>query len=573
MVPEQIEDIYALAPMQQGMLFDFLRAPEAGFYCDQTSYRLRGEFKAAAFEQAWQEVIQRHACLRSAFLWQGINSPVQVVSRQVKGAMQHFDWRAFNESEKKEKLETFLREDRRRGFDLTVMPLLRLSLLRLEDDLYEFVYSHYHGITDGWSNALILKEVAARYEGHCNGRQIQLPAPSAYRDFIAWIQEQDLDAAEAFWKERISTFSNQSAIDLGQRPSAGEQASKTELVQSLAADLSSRLNEVARKRFVTLNTIIQAAWAILLSRYADREDVIFGSTVSGRPPGIRGIETMVGLFINTLPTFVTGEAPGKNIRFFVRLQADQAEAYQYQYTSLAEIYRWSEATTTAPLFNSLLVFQNFSTDAFERAFTSNTSTAGERTVNLAVEAVIASETRPYPLTLVVYTDRNIGMTLTCNDGSFTQSALARLLRQITNILEQLAGGSDCAVGDLTLSSPEERSYLLQECNATRCSWARFYSVHQVFADWARRSPAAIAAIYDGQQITYQELNTRANRLALYLQQLGIGPDSRVALCVHRSIEMITACWRFLKPEPPMSRSILRIRPSELPGFWMMRRSW
>ncbi|MDQ1558188.1 MAG: hypothetical protein QOD32_1248, partial [Pyrinomonadaceae bacterium] len=299
----EIADIYPLSPMQQGMLFLALNAPGSGMYVEQVTYTLRGELDLAAFERAWQHAAARHAVLRTSLLWEDAGEPLQIVEQEVKVPFAREDWCALPHAEQETRLRAYLEADRRRGFDLAHAPLFRLAIFRVDTGAYRVVFTHHHVILDGWSIAVLLDEVIAAYGAYAAGDIPRLPEPRPYRDYIEWIVSQDQDAAEHFWRERLAGFAEPTLI----KPTpAGKsiEGSKEELRVTLSDELSGRLSELARASQVTLNTIVQGGWGLLLSRYVGRPDVVFGATVSGRPPALAGVEQMIGLFINTLPVRV-----------------------------------------------------------------------------------------------------------------------------------------------------------------------------------------------------------------------------------------------------------------------------
>ncbi|RMF35672.1 MAG: non-ribosomal peptide synthetase, partial [Chloroflexi bacterium] len=286
MDPRNIEDIYPLSPMQQGMLFHSLYAPETGVYFEQSSWTLRGPLDVPAFERAWQQVMDRHPVLRTAFLWEGLEEPLQVVYRRVDLPLEKLDWRGLPEAEQAERLAAFLQADRERGFNLAEPPLIRLTLIRTAEEAYQFVWSHHHSLMDGWSQPILVREVFTLYEALRRGQIISLPPARPYRDYIAWLQAQDRAKAEAFWREMLAGFTAPTPLTVDvpparSRPAEGQDDYAMQRIL-LPAETRAALDALARKHQLTLNTLVQGAWALLLSRYSGEDDVVFGATVSGR---------------------------------------------------------------------------------------------------------------------------------------------------------------------------------------------------------------------------------------------------------------------------------------------------
>src|SRR5690349_11902101 len=343
-MPENIEDIYELSPMQQGLLFDSLLAPDSGAYNLQLRCLLRGELNLEAFEHAWQRVVDRHASLRTSFHWEELDKPLQLVSEQAKLPLEYLDWRAVSTAEQREMIDQFLRTDYRRGFDLTTAPLMRLTLIRLDDDLHQFVWSYHHIVTDGWSGPLIFKEVFTFYRAHCERREVSLAPSRPYGDYIAWLQEQDPARAELFWRQMLKGFTAPNILQIEQ--TAGVQSESDErdaqCQLKLSVETTAALRRATQQHKLTLNTIVQGVWAILLARYSGKADVVFGAVVSNRPPEVPGIEEMVGVFINTLPVRAQIAWDEPVIAWLTELQRHTARARQYEYTPLVQVQGWSD---------------------------------------------------------------------------------------------------------------------------------------------------------------------------------------------------------------------------------------
>src|SRR5215472_13589791 len=299
---QNIEDIYELSPLQQGMLFHTLYDPSLGEYIEQESFPLDGPIDIPILARAWRRVVERHPVLRSSFHWEGLEKPVQVVHRNVQLPFEIQNWRNLSLGEQKERLEAYLKLDRERGFDLSKAPLIRVTIIE-QTDFVQFVLSFHHILLDGWSGSLITEEVWKLYESYCEGRDLQLPPARPYSDFIAWLQRQDLNKAEKFWRRVLKGFSSPTRFGIDDTKHIIHKTVEDQGEQSirLVKETTAALQRLARENGLTMNTIIQGAWAILLSRYGGDNDVVFGSVVSGRPPELAGVESMVGLFINTLP--------------------------------------------------------------------------------------------------------------------------------------------------------------------------------------------------------------------------------------------------------------------------------
>jgi NRPS condensation-like uncharacterized protein len=276
----RVEDIYPLAPMQQGMLFHSLYAPASGTYFEQMNCRLAGGLDVDAFKRAWQRAIERHAVLRTAFVWEGLDEPLQVVLREAASPFKELDWSGLPPSEQQARLEALLASERAAGFDLSRPPLMHLILIRLGAEAYEFIWSHHHALLDGWCVSILLKEVFELYRAFGAGEELRLEPAASYRDYIAWLKRQDLGRAERFWRETLKGFESPTRLTGADAEAEDEGFERAVEEVQLPAELSAQLQALARQNQLTLNTLMQGAWALLLSRYSGERDVLFGV---GRP--------------------------------------------------------------------------------------------------------------------------------------------------------------------------------------------------------------------------------------------------------------------------------------------------
>ncbi len=539
-----IEAVYNLSPMQQGMLFHSLLAPESGVYCEQLTCTLLGPLNVAAFEQAWQQAAVRNPVLRTAFAWKRLEKPVQAVQRNVQLAVTHVDWRDLTADQQAVQFEAYLAADRRQGFDLSRAPLIRLALIRVGEQAYRLAWSHHHILLDGWSMPLLLREVFSLYAGYAQGRAAPLPPTRPYRDYITWLQGQDLATAEAFWRRTLAGFGAPTPLVVGRE--TGQQGTAEQEIQ-LSVDSSAALQTMARQHGLTLSTLIQTAWGLLLSRYSRERDVVFGATVSGRPPTLPGAEEMIGLFINTLPVRIQADPDAALLTWLQRVQADLAEMRQFEHSPLVQVQSWSDIPRDTPLFESILVFENYPVDTAlrEQFGGANTALSG-----LQIRDIRSREQTNYPLTAVSGPGQQIGLKLSYDRSRFDGSTIARMLDHWRTLLEGMAATPQARLADLPMLTAAEQEQLLFRWNATDQP-ADDLLAHQAFEAQAACTPDTPALIFVPEAgpevtLTYAELNARANQLAHHLRSLGVGPESIVGLMVERSPEMIIGLLGILK---------------------------
>ncbi|HEX5748907.1 MAG TPA: non-ribosomal peptide synthase/polyketide synthase [Archangium sp.] len=534
---DNIENLYPLSPLQQGMLFHVLQEQGSGLYFNQLSCELRGALNLPAFTEAWRRAVAAFSILRTAIVWEDVDEPLQVVLNEVELPLEQEDWRGTPAAAQEARFTAWLEADRRRGVDLGTPPLLRLSLLRTGDAAYRFVFSHHHILLDGWSVPLLIKQVFVLYESLVRGFTPRVEQSRPYGDYIEWIQERGLEESERFWRRSLAGFSEPTALGRGFPGLDGSPVSgRASRRIHLSAATTEALNALARQQGLTLNTVVQGAWALLLGHHAGTKDVVFGTTVSGRPPELSGVEGMVGLFINTLPVRVRLPADEPVVTWLKNLQAWLLEMRQHEHSPLVKVQRWSDVPPGTPLFESLLVFENYPVDA---ALTASLP-------SLEVRDVRAVEADHHPLTLTAVPGRELRLELAHECARFDAAHIERMLGQLRHLLESMATWPERPLAGLPLLSERERHQLLVEWNDTRADYPRGRCIHQLVEAQVERTPDAVAVEFEGQRLTYRELDRRANQLAHALRERGVGPETRVGLCVERSLEMAVGLLGILK---------------------------
>jgi amino acid adenylation domain-containing protein/non-ribosomal peptide synthase protein (TIGR01720 family) len=588
-----IEDIYPLTPLQQGILFHTLYAPRSGVYLGQMSWLLRGEFEVGAFERAWQQVIAEHTILRTAFVWQELTEPLQIVFQQVKLPLNILDWRNRSPEQQEAELAAFLQADRAQGFDVGQAPLMRLTLVRLSETRTQVIWTHHHLLLDGWSVSLVLQEVLDRYAAEQQGLSLQYEERRPYRDYISWLQEQGDQSAEAYWRQTLAGIATPTPLGVDRR-SLKHQSVASGLVPQVYAEevlqvesqTTAQWQEYARRQRITLNTLVQAAWALILSRYSGQEDVVFGNVVAGRPPELAGVEHMTGLFINTLPVRVQVHDDDEVGAWLKQLQEQQLTQQSYEYSSLLQVQGWCRRSHRAgpdgradpdgwtgpdgmprehELFESLLVFENYPVQV---------ALAERKSQSLEVEAVQIVEQTNYPLTILVvpgarrdlqtaapYDEQGLPLSapqplllrVSYNCQRFERATIERMLGHIYNCLQQLVASPEQKLAEISILTEREHKQTLLEWNETTRPIPADLCAHQLFEQQVEHTPDAIAMTFGDDvpygftpHLTYQQLNDHANQLAYRLQQEYIGPEGLVGVCLERSLELVVTLLAILK---------------------------
>ncbi len=532
-----LQDVYPLSPLQQGMLYHSLSARRPGVDVEQILCTLREELDVAAFERAWQRAAQRHDILRTSFRWEGLTGPRQEVHRSVHVPLQQEDWRALSPPELAARFEDFLNADRQRGCDLTAAPLMRLALLRTGELAYRLVWTFHHLLLDGRAFALLLNEVFALTEAFSRGEDLDLQPPRPYRGYIDWLQRLDLSHAEQFWRQHLKGFTAATPLVVGKSAgdeAAGESCGEQQVRFSQA--VTATLKSIAQSHQLTLNTLLQGAWALLLSRYSGEEDVVFGAIRACRRSSVEGAESIVGLFINTVPFRVRVLPEARLLRWLANLRTTWLALRPYEHTPLADIQGWAEVPRGAPLFETIFNFQDPSWDAALRAQGGPWSSR---------EFGIRSQSN-YPLAVDAYGGDALLIKILYHRPRFDDATIARMLGHLQSMLAGMAANPLQRLADLPLLTQTERHQLLVEWNDTVADFPKEKCVHQLFEEQVQRAPDALAVADQQHQLTYRQLNEQAGLLAHHLQTLGAGPDVRVGVCLDRSVEMVVALLAVLK---------------------------
>ncbi|MEV7184623.1 non-ribosomal peptide synthase/polyketide synthase [Kitasatospora sp. NPDC093102] len=530
-----VADVYPLTPMQAGMLFHSLLDPEGDTYVNQVQLVLTGVTDPHALAEAWQQTADANPVLRTRLSWQDGAEPLQVVQHRAVVPVTHHDWTGRPAEQVERDTARLLAEDRAAGLDLGSAPLLRLALIRLTPNRVRVVWTFHHVLLDGWSAAQVFDEVCERYAALTAGRR---PAPvrrAPYADYLRWLAGQDRAGVERYWRDTLAGFPAPTELPRDRRPAGAHRASSSASVRvALGPELSERLRTTARQAGLTVNTVLQGAWALLLSRYGGGDDVVFGTIVSGRPAELPGVTSMVGLFINALPTRVRIDVRRPLLDWLREVQDHQSEARRHDAVSLAQLQGWSELPGGTALFDSIVVFENYPFDA--QALTRH---------GLGAETEHVLEPTSYPLSVVVAPGESIEVGLDHDPAAFDTATVEGLGASLRTLLAGMAAGLDRPTAELPLLDPAQGRELLDRLGgAVREAPRR--TLPEAFARQAARTPDAPAVRSGDEQLTYRELDERSNRLARLLIGAGAGPERYVALALPRTVELAVTLLAVLK---------------------------
>ncbi|HYO58195.1 non-ribosomal peptide synthetase/type I polyketide synthase, partial [Archangium sp.] len=526
-----VEDIYPLSPLQQGLLYQAHMAPGTDLYFEQVSWAIPSALDVPAFQKAWERVVAQNPVLRTAFLWEGLAEPLQVVLPSVALPWRQLDWRGVPVAEKEARLASLVSEERARGFELSRAPLMRVALIRLGEEAYHCLLSFHHLLLDGWSVGVVFQELYAHYEALASGKELPLKRETPYREYIAWLRQQDASRSEAYWRQALEGFTAPTPLPHDQRPGLPVGASRGvgERKLQLGTASAAALQAFVRQHHLTWNTLVLAAWSLVLGRHAGVTDVVIGAILAGRPPELPGVDAIMGMLINTLPVRVRLEPQESLLSCLQRLQAEQDGLRQREHSPLLQVQAWSEMPRGTSLFDTLFSFENYPMDS-------------------ALGGAEFIERTHYPLVAsVVPNPKGVLLKLAFESERFEGAIIDQLLAHWGLALERMVVAQpEQPLARLSLLSEGERRQVLEEWNRTEAEYPRQACIHRLFEQQVERAAGALAVKSEQEQVSYGELNARANQLAHWLRGRGVGPEQRVVLCVERSVELVVGALGIMK---------------------------
>ncbi|QHG23266.1 non-ribosomal peptide synthetase [Pseudomonas sp. DTU12.1] len=531
-----IEDVYPLTPMQEGLLLHTLLEPGTGLYYMQDRYRINSKLNPERFALAWKAVIARHEALRASFCWNVGEDMLQVIHKPGSTPIEYLDWTGTPAEQQEPRLQALLKSEREAGFDLLNQAPFHLRLIRVGEARYWFMMSNHHILIDAWCRSLLMNDFFDIYMALGEGREAQLAAPPRYRDYIAWLQRQNLAEARQWWQQNLQGFERTTPIP-SDRPFMREHAGHSggmvvgDCYTRLDVSDGAQLRELAQAHQLTVNTFAQAAWALVLRRLSGERDVLFGVTVAGRPVDMPQMQRTVGLFINSIALRVKvpeDDQPCSVRQWLSTLLDSNMQLREYEYLPLVTIQEHSELPKGQPLFDSLFVFENAPVEVsvLDRAQSLNaTSDSGRTHTN-------------FPLTAVCYPGDDLGLHLSYDQRYFDETTVQGMLAEFKRLLLALVQGFHGDMADLPLIGEQEREFLVDGCNQSAHDYPLERSYVELFEEQVAQHPQRIAASCQDLRWTYAELNQHSNRLGHALVAAGVGLDQPVALLAERGLDLL-----------------------------------
>jgi amino acid adenylation domain-containing protein len=568
---DDVKDMYFLSPMQEGMLFHYIMDKESTVYFEQMTFSINGELYIELFKKAFAHLIDRHDILRTIFIYEKVERPVQVVLKKMNASIYYDDISDFDENEKVKRINDFKIKNKTRGFDLSKDILIRFSIFKIAKQRYEIIWSFHHIIMDGWSISILTQEILRLYHHLKKGGMLHLSPSPPYKNYIRWIEKQDKQKALTYWKNYLQDY-EEPAFIAGRIPGKEMKYESREYRFFLDKGLTRALERISNENRVTINTIFQVLWGILLQKYNNTNDVVFGVVVSGRSAELEDIETSVGLFINTIPVRIKNEPGDSWGKLLEKVQNNMIQLQLYEFVSLVDIQ--SNSSLKRELINHIVDFGNY--PVYSEIKKLNQASG----MDFSVESVDTFEQTNYDMTVIVLAGEELQVNLIYNPLVYPPDVVRRLEAHLVLIIEQVVGNSKIPVEKIGILTGVEKNRILFDFNNTQANYPISTCIQELFEKQVERVPERIALIGSSQlavgkegrghsqpikgrmedggaapwvrpytghlQLTYREFNEKSNQLARVLRGKGIKPDTIVGIMIKRSIEMIIGMLGILK---------------------------
>ncbi len=529
-----IAKIYPLTPMQTGMLFHSLEDRDSNVYFIQTSIELSGDIDVDVLVTSFKKLIEKYDVLRTAIVYKDLDKPRQLVLKRRSDDIFLKDISNLNKIEITKYIEDYKVKDRERGFDLADDSLIRMAVIAKQERKIQLILSFHHIILDGWCTGIIIRDLLNNYYYLKNNQPVEIKEIYPYHNYIKWIEKQDKQEAKEYWQEYLEGYDNLASLPKLQERKKDQSYLKKEIISKIDNDLADKLKELAGRNQVTLSTVMQTAWGILLQKYNNTDKVVFGAVVSGRPPEIEGIEEMVGLFINTVPVKIESSLDMSFKELLLSVQKRALLNEKYFYYPLAEIQSSTELKSN--LLDHILVFENYPIEqgSFE----------GDN--DIQVTEIESFEQTNYDFNIVIIPGEEMIIKYDFNVAIYGEKLIESTSEYFISILKNVVEDEAIEIRDVNILSQAEKDELLYVLNDTQIDYPNETPIHQLFEKQAKKHSEKIAVVYRGESLTYKDLNEKSNQLARVLRDKGVSSDKIVGMMVDRSLEMIVGILAILK---------------------------
>lgn len=533
---ENIQKIYCLTPLQSGMLIHCLKNEKTKDYFEQISINILGKIDQSLLEKSFGLLVQKYDVLRTSIFYDKIDTSVQVILKERNVEIKYYDKKDESLEVQNKFIKEFKEKDQEKGFDFTKDTLIRIGIIRVSESAYKAIFSFHHIILDGWSLGIILKEWKNIYNDLANDIMIRTEENMDFGDYLDWLEQQDKEQAEQYWMDYLQDYENFVGIPSMPEKSNSEEQTCEDFVINVDESQTKKLKELSNQYGLTLNSVFQGIWSILLRRYNNTDDVVFGTVVSGRQAEIDGIEEMVGLFINTIPMRIKAEGSMTFLNYVRKIQEMSIESTKYAYYSLDEIQ--GALKLQRGLFNHIIAFENYPVDYYENP--------GEKGISYEKNSIEAVEQTNYGLNVIVETGDSLEIKIKYNPGLYDRKMLSRLEGHIQNIMSAIFSNIHERILDIDILTKAEMDKLLFEFNDNVTDYGKEKTIPEIFDEYAKRQPQETAVVYKNQRLTYKELNERAEGLSRHLINQGVKEGDIVAILLNSCVEMVVSILGILK---------------------------
>ncbi|MFA0964360.1 amino acid adenylation domain-containing protein [Roseivirga sp. BDSF3-8] len=526
---ENIQNIYNLSPMQEGMYFHAL-LEEGTAYVQQVAYRVEGTLQPDLVKKTFEHLTARYDILRTVFVQKSTRDILQVVLREVEVDFAQED---ISESDSKETaLEQIKSREREKPFDLKKSVAFRLKVVKVDSHTYEVIWTYHHILMDGWSLAILLADFLDSYQAIEKGEKPVLPVARQFRDYVRWLGNQNGEDSQRFWKQYLQGYDRMARIPRHATKKEGTAYRPAHTTLAFDQKESQQLEKLATGAGVTVSLVFQALWGILLSRYQQQEDVVFGAVVSGRPADLPGIQNMPGMFINVIPVRLSPSPEETFTELLGSMQKEAAEALPHHYTPLVDVQRSSELT--GGLFDHIMAFENYPID--ERI-----AEGAQQEGSFRVTGFNLFEHTTYDFNLSVIPGDTLSIRFDFNLNVFTEEQLKDIAAQLKRIASQVTGNPAAKLKDIALLSEKQEADLLQVGRGEERPFDEKATLVSLFQKQVERTPDAIAIAGQEESFTYAQLADKARRVSQHLTRNGgVMPGDTVAIFMDRSADTIVS---------------------------------
>jgi len=536
----EIEYIYSLSPMQGGMFFQSLKNENSTAYFEQGGFTLAGTVNATILEESFSRLIARYDIFRTVFLYEALDEPLQVVIKKRDARVHYKDITHLAGEAITKYLEEYKRIEREHGFNLSKDLLMKMSLFKTGNESYYLLWNFHHILMDGWCLGIVYKELIEIYLALAEGKPVELGAVTPYRNYINWLAQRDKTEGLLYWEKYLEDCEQSTGLPRAGKILAGGRYKQEQYLFTMDDALSSRVIKIAGENQVTVNIVFQTLWGILLQRYNNCNDVVFGAVVSGRPPEVDGIETIIGLFINTVPVRIRVAGDREFSRLLMDVRENAVLSKPYEYLSLAEIQ--SNTPLKGNLIDHIMVFENYPV----REEIKKAGVVG--TLGFEIKDIEMLEQTHYDFDISVIPGKRILINFSYNALVYQREFIENTAQRFERMLKQATENPAIAVQEIELLSEEEKDRLLYEFNNAHVEYPEDKTIPALFEAQAARTPDAVAVKgpRPGERLTYRQLNETSDQLARQLRAKGVIAGTVAAIKVEPSLEMITGIWGIWK---------------------------